>query len=192
MTADDHRSSRPGSASLPVPDLDTRSLDDLVRVGDVAFLVTPAAESFPTSSRSALPTDAAMSSRPLSVAGVHGAALTFLVDSTARWFDAVGEHGAEVHLTISTGRNDWIALRGRTAVSADRPTVESLWNPAAAACADGPDDPRLRVLQVSVMDGQYWSAPRGGPLGRLAAVVGAAWGRGGSAPGNHHGEIARD
>jgi general stress protein 26 len=162
---------------------ETKSIDDLVRGGDVAFLVTHDGHG-------------TTSSRPLTVAEAHGGVLTFLVDAAAPWFGEVERSGvaaaADVHLTIANGRNDWISVRGRPAVSSDRTTIDRLWNPAAGAYFDGKDDPSIRALQVSVVDGSYWSAPGGGVLGRLASVVSAAIGREHALPGNDHGDVARD
>lgn len=185
MSQHDARPDRPGTAD-PGP-TEPRSLDALVRAGDVAFFTT-------------IHATGALSSRPLTVAEVHGGVLTFLVDATAPWFsdirsemDPDGVRAApEVHLSIANGRNDWIAVRGRPAVSADQQTIDRLWNPAASAYFDDRSDPNIRALQVSVIDGDYWSAPGGGALGRLASVVGAALGRDGHAPGNTHGDVVRD
>jgi hypothetical protein len=52
--------------------------------------------------------------------------------------------------------------------------VAKLWSPAAGTYFDGPDDPRIRVLQVKMDDGEFWSAPGAGPVGRLIAVVSAS------------------
>lgn len=183
-----------------------RSLDDLVRAGDVAMLTT-------------IDDDHRLTSRPLTVAEAHGGVLTFLVDAEAGWFatleralehasldhrpdavdavdrpsEAAGPAGAtQVILAITTGRNEWLSVRGRPAISADPTTIDRLWSPAAGAFFDGRDDPSIRALQVSLLDGEYWSAPGGGALGRLAAVVGAALGRDDDTPGGAHGEIARD
>lgn len=153
--------------------------------------------------------DRRLTSRPLTIAEVHGGVLTFLVDAAAAWFgtieqaslqhrpDVVGAvdrtpETSEVNLAITTGRNEWLSVRGRPAVSADPATIDRLWHPAAAAFFDGRDDPGIRALQISLLDGEYWSAPGGGALGRLAAVVGAALRRDDDAPGTAHGEIARD
>jgi general stress protein 26 len=174
----------PDPISGELPDQqESRSLEALVRAGDVAFVTT-------------VDRSGAMSSRPLTVAEVHGGILMFLVDAGAPWFvdldpDAVHVAPA-VHVTIANGRNDWIAMRGRPAVSADRATIERLWSPAASAYFDDRDDPGIRALQISVIDGDYWSAPGGGVLGRLASVVGAALGRDGHAAGNTHGDVRRD
>lgn len=173
----------------------SRSLDDLVRAGDVAMLTT-------------VDENGNLSSRPLAVADVHGGVLTFLVDATASWFEEIGDDPLaagrdpidaidrpsrphDVALTVATGRNDWLSLHGRPAATADPSAIVRLWSPAASAYFSGPDDPNIRALQVSLLDGEYWSAPGGGAIGRLVAVVGAAIGRD-EAPGNDHGRLRRD
>ena len=42
--------------------------------------------------------------------------------------------------------------------TAARP-LQRLWNPAAEAYFDGPDDPTAVVLQCAVFDGEWWDGP---------------------------------
>ncbi|MEO5898540.1 MAG: pyridoxamine 5'-phosphate oxidase family protein [Ilumatobacteraceae bacterium] len=153
---------------------DTRSLADTVKPGDIAMLVTHH--------------DGAPSSRPITVAKVDGDTLVFLVDRQAGWF-ADTAAGTPVHVAISaSGRNDWVSLNGSAQPTSDRTLIDELWNPAAGAFFDGKDDPNIVVLGVAVTDGEYWSAPGGGPLGRLLTVVAAALGKKGSA--GEHGSVS--
>jgi hypothetical protein len=48
--------------------------------------------------------------------------------------------------------------------------------PSGGAYFDGVEDDRIRVLQLHMEHGEFWSAPGHGPLGRLVAVVSAAIG----------------
>jgi Pyridoxamine 5'-phosphate oxidase like len=165
---------------------DTRSLDELVDAGDVAMLTTSNGRT--------------MSSRPLTVAEAYGGVLTFLVDTRAPWLpdDADRDSLKELSVTVSTCRNVWVAIRGRGAIGSDPDTIARLrCTPAAADFrSDSSDDPddldarNLRALQVSVLEGEYWSAPGATVLGRLMSVVGAALGNGD--PGPEHGEVGRD
>lgn len=155
---------------------DSRSIDDLLRGGDVAMLVTNDGHG-------------TLSARPLTVAEVDGGVVLFLVDGAASWIDEVRAPGSEVLVAVDNRRNDWVSVRGRTALSADRNTIDRLWSPPAGAYFDGPDDPRVTALQVSVIEGEYWSAPGSGAIGRLLSVVGAAIGQ--ELPGEH-GTVRRD
>ena len=149
---------------------DPRPLSDVVNAGDVAMFVTSSA--------------GMMSSRPLTVAKVHGEKVSFLTDRRADWMGDVTAH-PNVHLAVSaSGRNDWVGVSGQASATSDATTIDELWNPAAGAYFDGKDDPNITVLTVDVSGGEYWSGPGGGPFGRLISVVGAAIGKG-PGPGDH-------
>ncbi len=137
------------------------SLESLVHDGDVVMLTTEV--------------DGHLSSRPLTVAGVGGATLLFLVDATASWVAGLPP-ADEVNASIATRRNDWVSVTGPAVVSNDPEAITRLWSPAAGAYFDGADDERIRVLQLHMEHGEFWSAPGHGPLGRLVAVVSAAIG----------------
>ncbi len=152
---------------------ETKALADTVKAGDVAMLVSHHSGH--------------ASSRPLTVAKVDGDHLLFLVDRTASWFGDVTA-GTGVHVAISAaGRNDWVSLNGTATPTNDRTLIDELWNPAAGAYFDGKDDPNISVLGVAISDGEWWSAPGGGPFGRLLAVVSAAVGKG---PSGEHGTVS--
>jgi len=137
------------------------ALDELVNEGDVVMLTTHSGGH--------------LTSRPLTVAGLGAGTLLFLVDGTADWVLSL-DASAEVNASISTRRNDWVSVTGAATVSNDPEAITRLWSPAASAYFDGADDPRLRVLQVHMELGEYWSAPGAGPLGRLVSLVSAAVG----------------
>ena len=152
---------------------DTKPLADVVKAGDVAMLVSHRGGK--------------ASSRPLTIAKVDGDNVLFLVDRTAAWFGDVTA-GTEVHVAVSaSGRNDWVSLNGTAQPSTDRALIDDLWSAPAAAYFDGgKDDPNITVLGVRVGDGEYWSAPGGGPFGRLISMVSTAIGKG---PSGDHGAV---
>jgi general stress protein 26 len=131
-----------------------------------------------------------MSSRPLTIASVHTDDLLFLVDRTAEWLTE-SAFADPVHVTITAGgRNDWVAANGKASLNDDRTLIHELWTPFAGAYFDSEDDPNVTVLQVNVRDGEYWSAPGGGPIGRLVAVVSSAIGHERLPGAGEHGTIA--
>jgi general stress protein 26 len=147
-----------------------RPLDDLVHAGDTMMLMTMIGNHH--------------SSRPMTVAGISGAALDFLVDTTAEWTSAVAAGTAIVHVTLSDARrNNFLALNGRATLNRDRAKIDRLWNPGASAFFDGKDDPNVAALRFEVDEGEYWDAPRG-RVGALVALVRAAVG-GDDAAGDH-------
>jgi general stress protein 26 len=152
-----------------------KPLTDLFEPGDTVMLMTMIGRTH--------------SSRPMTVAGVEGDRLSFLVDVTADWYDPVAARNAVVHITLSDVRhNRYAAVNGETRVSRDPGEIALLWSPGAAAFFDGQDDPNIGVLHLSVTDGQYWDSPSG-RIGSLIAMARAA------VTGNHdaagdHGSIA--
>jgi general stress protein 26 len=151
----------------------SNDLESLVHEGDVVMLTT-------LDGGDGEPQDRRLTSRPLTVAGVGGATLMFLVDGEAHWVVALGP-ADEVNASISTRRHDWVSVTGPATVTADDEAIAQLWSPAAGAYFDGPSDPRIRVLQMHMEVGEYWSAPGTGPLGRLVAMVSGAIGAEGTA-----------
>lgn len=143
---------------------EAQSLDELVDEGDVVMLVTGSATSRPH-----------LSSRPLTIAGLGGADLLFLVDGTAEWVSQLGPE-SPANAAVMTRRNDWVSVSGAVTVANDRDAIERLWSPAAGAYFEGVDDPRIRLLTMHMESGEYWCAPGNGPLGRLVALVSAAVG----------------
>lgn len=130
---------------------------DLFEPGDVVMLMTMI--------------DGHHSSRPMTVAGVEGERLSFLVDATADWYGPVESDRAAVHVTLADGRhNRYAAVNGDTRTSREPGEVALLWSPAASAYFDGADDPNIAVVHVSATDGQYWDAPSG-RLGTLLALA---------------------
>lgn len=161
-------------ATHDADDRGAHDLESLVQEGDVVMLTTVGGGS------EGAPQDRRLTSRPLTVAGVGGSTLLFLVDGDAHWVRALGPVD-EVNASVSTRRNDWVSVTGPATVAADDEAIAQLWSPAAGAYFDGPTDPRIRVLQLHMEVGEYWSAPGTGPLGRLVAIVGAAIGADSSA-----------
>jgi general stress protein 26 len=141
-----------------------RNLNDVLKAGDIAMVTTTNGSGD-------------MSSRPLTIAAVDGGGIRFLVGTHADWIDQA-DHRAAVNVAVAaSGRNDWVSVTGHGNVDHDRAQVDELWNPAASAYFDGKDDPTAAVLQIDVDGGEYWSAPGGGPIGRVLSVIGAALGR---------------
>ena len=53
----------------------------------------------------------------------------------------------------------YVSLTGRAAISNDRQKIRELWSTPAKAWWDSPDDPSIRVLEVTPKDAQYWDSP---------------------------------
>ena len=150
----------------------TKDLTDLVDGGMIAMFMTMIG--------------ADHSSRPLTVAGVDGVRISFLVDRTTDWAQALDRPGTVVHVSIADVRkNVYLSLNGKASVSVDPAAVERLWNPGAAAFFDGKGDPTIGVLAFDANGGEFWDAPGGGRLGAAIATLKAAVTGDQSAAGQH-------
>lgn len=115
-------------------------------------------------------------SRPLTLAGIDGSSLHFLVSADADWVQSLGAGSTKCSATFSDpAKNDYVGLQGSARAVSDQRLIESLWSPEAGAYFEGKDDPNIRVLVVEVAHGEYWDSP-GGTIGRLLALTKAAAG----------------
>lgn len=115
--------------------------------------------------------------RPLALAAVDGAVLSFLVSTEADWVAPLDASGSPTTVTFSDPtKNSYVAVQGSVQVLDDRARIEELWNPGAAAWFDGKDDPQVRVLAVTAAHGEYWDGPQG-RIGQLLQLASAALGR---------------
>ena len=116
-------------------------------------------------------------SRPLALAGTEGDVLSFLVAVDADWVEALEDTGSPTTVTFSDpGKNSYVALQGTARTSEDRGRIGELWSVGAGAYFEGKDDPKVRVLEVSVDYGEFWDAPSG-RIGSALQLASAAIGR---------------
>ena len=98
--------------------------------------------------------------RPLTLLEQQDAVLRFLVSKQSEWVQDLTQPMASVQVSFADpGDNTYVALQGHATVDERRATVERLWNPAAEAFFDGPDDPDAVVLECAIADGEWWDAP---------------------------------
>lgn len=55
----------------------------------------------------------------------------------------------------------FLALTGHARVLNDRELIGELWNKDAEAFWNGADDPRVRAVEVTPVDAQFWEGPHG-------------------------------
>lgn len=67
----------------------------------------------------------------------------------------------------------YLTVTGRARVSNNRVLVRELWSTPAEAWWDGPDDPGIRVLEVTPEDAQFWEGPHG-LVATVAMVIAAS------------------
>ena len=134
----------------------TRSLPDVTADFRFAMLVVASGE----------PPTTTLTSRPLTLLETEGDVLRFLVDATAAWTAAAD--GSPVHVALADpGKNAFASVTGAARMRHEPDLVRRLYNPEADVFFDGPDDPRVRVLEVTASSGEWWD----GPSGRIGEAV---------------------
>jgi general stress protein 26 len=141
---------------------EARGVTDLVDDGDVLML---------TSAFDGL------LARPITCAEVVDDRLAFLVSAGTDWVDALEDveptRGAVVGLTATDPEaTRYASFSARARVLRDEARAEQLWSPFAKPFFTGPDDPKVRVLELEVLEGEWWDGPSTG-VGRLVALVGS-------------------
>ena len=116
-------------------------------------------------------------SRPLALASQDGPVLSFLVGADADWVAGMEHEDSPTTVTFSDqSKNVWVAVQGTARTRNDRARIAELWNVGAGSFFDGKDDPKVRVLEVSVDYGEYWESPSG-IVGRAVTLASAALGK---------------
>jgi general stress protein 26 len=88
-------------------------------------------------------------------------AIFFLTDVRA-WKDDEIAASPEVCVAFADpGAQNYVSVSGTARVLDDRRMVRELWSTPAKAWWDNPDDPDIRVLQVTPDSAEYWDSPGG-------------------------------
>jgi general stress protein 26 len=98
-------------------------------------------------------------------------AVYFLTDISGHKDEEIDQE-SEVGLAYQKS-GKWLAISGSARVLNDRALIAKIWDKDAEAWWEGPEDPRIRVLEVTPRDAQFWEGP-GNVIGKivmLAAVI---------------------
>ncbi len=100
-------------------------------------------------------------------------AIYFLTDQRGHKDEEVAR---DDHVCLSfsePGSGKFVAVTGKARVLNDRALIRDLWDTSAEAWWSGPDDPGVRVIEVTPEDAQFWEGPHG-VFATFAMVVAAA------------------
>jgi general stress protein 26 len=85
--------------------------------------------------------------------------ISFLTDADSHKDDDVARN-PNVGLSFGdVSGQKYVSVSGRAAVSNDRGRIRERWSTWAKAWWDGPDDPAVRLLEVTPKDALYWDSP---------------------------------
>lgn len=83
----------------------------------------------------------------------------FLTDARRHKDDEIARN-PEVNLSFAdTSGMKFISATGSATISDDRAKIKQIFNPAAKAWWDSPDDPNIRILKFTPDDAEYWDSP---------------------------------
>lgn len=100
-------------------------------------------------------------------------AIFFLTDARGHKDEEVSADAHVCLLFQEPDRGKYLSLTGRARVSNDRTLIRKLWDTSAEAWWSGPDDPGVRVIEVTPEDAQFWEGPHG-VVATFQMVVAAA------------------
>ena len=86
-------------------------------------------------------------------------AIYFLTDDGSPKVEEIESQPSVCVAFADPGGNDFVSVSGNARVLNDRALIRELRSPAASAFWDGADDPKIRVLEVTPHEAQYWNGP---------------------------------
>jgi general stress protein 26 len=100
-------------------------------------------------------------------------AIYFLTDADSHKSEEISDNSAVCLTFAKPGDGKFLAVSGTARVLNDRPLIRALWEPEAKVWWDGPDDPSVRVIEVTPIDAEYWTGPNNfvATIAMVAAAV---------------------
>jgi general stress protein 26 len=83
-------------------------------------------------------------------------AIYFLTDVTGHKDQDIADDAHVCLAFAHPGESKFLSVAGEARVLDDRPLIRALWNLAAQAWWEGPEDPKVRAIEVTPRDAQFW------------------------------------
>ena len=104
----------------------------------------------------------AIRARPMSaIARESESAIYFLTDIKGRKDEEIDQNGAVCLVFAKPESGKFLSVNGQARVLDDRALIGDLWSPAAEARWRGPEDPSIRVIEVTPEQAEFWEGPHG-------------------------------
>lgn len=102
-------------------------------------------------------------------------------DGTLWFLTSVGSHKVEeiaedqrVGVTfVDSGAETYVSVAGHARITNNRAQIAEFWNPFYKAWFDGPDDPAIRVVEITPESAEYW-VTKGGKIVSLVSMLASA------------------
>jgi general stress protein 26 len=104
----------------------------------------------------------AIRARPMSAIGRESArTIYFLTDVKGHKDEEIDQNRGVCLVFAKPESGKFLAVNGQARVLDDRALIGDLWSIAAEAWWQGPDDPSIRVIEVTPEQAEFWEGPHG-------------------------------
>lgn len=110
--------------------------------------------------------DAEFEGRPLQAFPEPETGKIFFMTDSQHVIDEINADPQVLLSFANLGGNDFAAVDGEATIRNDRAKIKELWTPWAEAFWDSPEDPSIRVIDVTPHRARYWDAPN-----RVATMI---------------------
>jgi general stress protein 26 len=105
--------------------------------------------------------------RPMAAYVRRNESLVYFLTDADRPKDEEVARNPHVNLAFAdAGKQTYVSVSGTASLSNDRQKIGELFNTAAKAWWDSPEDPSIRLLTVTPLDAEYWDSP-----GKVASYI---------------------
>ncbi|MFZ2031153.1 MAG: pyridoxamine 5'-phosphate oxidase family protein [Vitreimonas sp.] len=100
--------------------------------------------------------------RPMSAIGRESEnAVYFLTDAKGHKDEEIDQDGSVCLVFAKPDSGKFLSVSGKARVLEDRELIKSLWSTAAEAWWSGPEDPGIRIIEVTPEEAEFWEGPHG-------------------------------
>lgn len=78
---------------------------------------------------------------------------------------------------VDSGSETYVSIAGQARTLNDRALIRKFWNPFLKAWFEGPDDPTIRVVEITPISAEYWITKGGKIVSLLSVLASAVTGR---------------
>ena len=115
--------------------------------------------------------DGRMVSRPMAVQD-------FAADGTISFLTSVDSNKVREIATnpnvgvtlVDSGAETYVSIAGNARVTNDRERIADFWNPFQKSWFEGPDDPLIRIVEITPVSAEYW-VTKGGKIVSLLSIL---------------------
>ncbi|MFT3728005.1 MAG: pyridoxamine 5'-phosphate oxidase family protein [Terricaulis sp.] len=100
--------------------------------------------------------------RPMSAIGREGEnTIYFLTDEKGHKDEQIDDNGYVCLIFAKPDSGKFMSVNGTARVLQDAALTKELWSTAAEAFWESPEDPSIRIIQVTPQEAEFWEGPHG-------------------------------